>query len=94
MQTKRDSTVAVERTEVLKEVFEAAIADGKICDIEMARLRRKIANVEKAVLVADTATALSVNVGRGGLDGDRFVELSTDYRRLKAQLHAEPLDAA
>lgn len=94
MQTVRDSTLAVQAMEDLQDVFHEAIADGNICDFEMARIKRGINRAKAATLISDTATALSVNVGRGGLDGDRFIELANDYRRLKIGMMAEPLDAA
>lgn len=83
MQTPRDSTIAVEAAEGLAATFEEAMADGNICDFEAERIKRGIQRVQAAAVVSDLATALQVNVGRGGLDGDRFVELANDYRRMK-----------
>lgn len=94
MQTLRDSTRAVIRIEHAQDVFVQAIEDGNVSQKEVKHIARAIKQALVAANVADAATALGVNVIRGGVDGDRFIETLADYRRLKKAMDSDPLDAA
>lgn len=95
-QTERMTLRAVKAAEIVHDEFEEAIADGTLCDGEIAWIRRLLdMNLLKSSL-ADSAVNVGVSAIRGGVGTRHHKSLVADFRRIEDQVESqrEPLDAA
>lgn len=85
-QTERVTLRAVKAAEIVHDEFEEAIADGRLCEGEIAWLRRLLdMNLLKSSM-ADSAVNVGVSAIRGGVGTRHHNSLVSDFRRIESQV--------